>query len=104
MLIVELSCGVEVFVGESVRRKSMRTLLIALSFAAATGLMCGATANAMPADGGGVGKAAAASSPLAAVQYSERRTRHGVVKCYRDLVVGPYRCHHFRNGEVSFPF
>jgi hypothetical protein len=29
------------------------------------------------------------------VQYIERRTRHGVVKCYRDLVIGPYRCHHY---------
>jgi hypothetical protein len=30
------------------------------------------------------------------VQYAERRTRHGVVKCYRDLVIGPYRCHYYR--------
>jgi len=29
-------------------------------------------------------------------QYAERRTRNGVVKCYRDFVVGPYRCHYFR--------
>jgi hypothetical protein len=81
----------------------MRMILMAVSFAA-IGLVCGAGANAMPADGAGVAKAAAASSPLAVVQYSEHRTRHGVVKCYRDLVVGPYRCHHYRNGEVSFPF
>jgi hypothetical protein len=37
----------------------------------------------------------AASSPQPA-QYRARRTRHGFVKCYRELVVGPYRCHHFR--------
>jgi hypothetical protein len=26
------------------------------------------------------------------------------VKCYRDLVIGPYRCHYFRNGVLSVPF
>jgi hypothetical protein len=28
--------------------------------------------------------------------YTERHTRHGIVKCYRTLVIGPYRCHYFR--------
>jgi hypothetical protein len=41
-------------------------------------------------------QAAIAASPLQQAQYSEHHTRHGVVKCYRTLVIGPYRCHYFR--------
>jgi hypothetical protein len=37
------------------------------------------------------------AAPLQQAQYVERRTRRGVVKCYRDLVVGPYRCHYYRD-------
>ncbi len=71
----------------------MRRALLALSFAAGLGMLCGHTANAFPADGNGV-REAAAGSPLQ-VQYEERRTRSGVVKCYRTFVVGRYRCHRF---------
>ena len=28
-------------------------------------------------------------------QYYERRTRHGLVKCYREAVIGPYVCHRY---------
>ena len=28
-------------------------------------------------------------------QYDERKTRNGVVKCYRSFVIGRYRCHRF---------
>jgi hypothetical protein len=28
-------------------------------------------------------------------QYEERKTRNGVVKCYRSFVIGRYRCHRF---------
>ena len=41
------------------------------------------------------GARVAAASPLQQAQYAERRTRHGVVKCYREFVIGPYRCNHF---------
>jgi hypothetical protein len=34
-------------------------------------------------------------APASQAQYDERKTRNGVVKCYRTLVVGRYRCHHF---------
>jgi hypothetical protein len=34
-------------------------------------------------------------TPGSQAQYDERKTRNGVVKCYRTLVVGRYRCHHF---------
>jgi hypothetical protein len=54
-----------------------------------------ADAGAVPADAAIVKQSAAASSSLQQVQFAGRRTRHGVIKCYRTLVVGPYRCHHF---------
>ncbi len=50
-------------------------------------------AGAVPADATAVQAAAAAVSPLQQARYAERHTRHGIVKCYREFVVGPYRCH-----------
>jgi len=47
-------------------------------------MLCGESAGAMPANATGLR------------QYYERRTRYGVVKCFRDFVIGPYRCHHYR--------
>jgi hypothetical protein len=54
-----------------------------------------ADAGAIPADAAIVKQSAAAGSLLQQAQFAGRRTRHGVIKCYRTLVVGPYRCHHF---------
>jgi hypothetical protein len=75
----------------------MRKVLIPLGLAAGLSLVLGANAGAVPVDPTSVREAATVpSSPLQNVQYSEHRTRHGhVVKCYRDLVIGPYRCHWF---------
>ena len=73
----------------------MRRLLVVLSFAAANGLACSQSAIAAPVDAAAMKQAAIAASPLQA-QYSEHHTRRGVVKCYRTLVIGPYRCHYFR--------
>jgi hypothetical protein len=75
----------------------MRKMLLVTGFAAALGLVGVSGAGAVPADITAVKQAATAASPLRQAQYAERRTRHGVVKCYRDLVVGPYRCHYFRD-------
>jgi hypothetical protein len=74
----------------------MRKSLIVLSFAAGVGLVCSPSASAAPADAAAVRAAALAVSPLQQAQYYERHTRHGVIKCYRTLVIGPYRCHYFR--------
>jgi len=71
----------------------MRNVLAALGLAAAVGAACCQTAGAAPASATGVQQAAAAASALQSAQYAERRTRHGIVKCYREFVVGPYRCH-----------
>jgi len=67
----------------------------AMTFAAGIGLVCCQSAGAAPANGTAVRDAAIATSPLQWAQYTERKTRHGVVKCYRDLVIGPYRCHYY---------
>jgi hypothetical protein len=73
----------------------MQKTLAALSLATGIGLLCCQSAGAVPADATAVQGAATASSGLLQVQYAERHARHGVVKCYRDFVVGPYRCHYF---------
>ncbi len=79
----------------------MRKTLLALSLVAGAGLACSQSAGAVPMSAAAVKETAAAASPVQQAQYTERRTRHGMVKCYRDLVIGPYRCHYFRNGTLS---
>ena len=82
----------------------MHKTLAALSFAAGLGFLCCQSASAAPAAATGVKEAATTASTLQLAQFAEHRAHHGVVKCYRDLVIGPYRCHYFRNGVVSLPF
>ena len=36
-----------------------------------------------------------APKPGSQAQYEERKARNGVVKCYRTLLIGHYRCHRF---------
>jgi hypothetical protein len=74
----------------------MRTMLAALSLAAGIGLVCCQSAEAIPAAANTMNVAAMDASPLQQVQYREYRTRHYFVKCYRALVIGPYRCHRYR--------
>jgi hypothetical protein len=73
----------------------MRKILFAFSLAAGFSALSGQNAGAVPVNAVAIQEAVAGASLMHEVQYVERRTRHGVVKCYRDLVVGPYRCHHF---------
>jgi len=73
----------------------MPKLLAALSLAAGIGLVCSQSAGAFPGNAAGVNNAATATSQLQHAQYSERPTRHGIVKCYRLLLVGPYQCHYY---------
>jgi len=73
----------------------MKKTLAALSLAAGVGLLYSQSANAVPASATAIQEAAAGASAVQQVQYSERRTRRGIVKCYRDLVIGPYRCHYY---------
>ena len=74
----------------------MRNTLLLLSLAAGLGLglACVSGAGAVPIGATAMKEAAAATSPLEPAQYAEYRKRRGhLVKCYREFVVGPYRCH-----------
>ena len=75
----------------------MRTMVAALSLAAGMGLIMGLmlcqSALALPASGGAIQQSASAASPLEHVFYA-RRTRHGLVKCYHEFVIGRYVCRH----------
>ncbi len=71
----------------------MRHTLLFLSFAIGLGLAC-SSARAVPIGVTAMKETAATASPLQEVQYAEWRARRGgIVKCYREFVVGPYRCH-----------
>lgn len=74
----------------------MRSKFALLSVAAGFALVCGGSAGAVPATTS-MTKAAMGVSPLQQAQYTERRTRYGVAKCYRDLIFGRYRCHYYRD-------
>jgi hypothetical protein len=72
----------------------MRNTLFVLSLAAGFGLTSIPGAGAIPIDATAVKEAAAATSPLQTAQYAEYRSRRGgIVKCFREFVVGPYICH-----------
>jgi hypothetical protein len=73
----------------------MRTTLSGLSLAGAIFLVCCRSAGAIPIDAAVMRGAATVPSPVQQVQFSARRTRHHVIKCYREFVVGPYVCHRF---------
>jgi len=75
----------------------MQKTFAILSFTAGIGLLCCQSAGAVPASATDVKEVVAATSALQQAQYEEHRTRHRVVKCYRDFVIGPYRCHYYRN-------
>ena len=73
----------------------MRKMLFAVSLAAGFTALCWQDAGAVPANAAAFQMAATGPAAIERVQYAEHRTRHGVVKCYRALVIGPYRCHHY---------
>jgi hypothetical protein len=73
----------------------MRITLSALGLAAGLGLICSQSASAYPVDAAAIQQAASAASGIEHVQYYDRRTRHGYVKCYRDFVIGRYGCHRY---------
>lgn len=68
------------------------TLCIGL---AGVSLTCGDHASAFPIAGSAVEQSAPANSSVTQAQYYERHTRYGIVKCYRSLVIGRYRCHRY---------
>ena len=73
----------------------MRATLMGLGFAGVLSLLCYQSAQAVPADGSAMRRAATAASMLQEAQFYARPTRHGVIKCYREFVVGRPVCRHF---------
>ena len=73
----------------------MRMVITALSFAVATGIIGCQSAGALAINAAAVKEAANAASTVQPAQFRGRVTRHYVIKCYRELVIGPYMCHRF---------
>lgn len=73
----------------------MRLTTTLLGLIGAIGLLWCLPAGAAPISGAGLQRAAIAASAVQQAQYYERHTRHRVIKCYRELVVGPYVCRGF---------
>jgi hypothetical protein len=73
----------------------MRATLMGLAFAGALSLVCYQKAGAVPADAAAMVQAATGAAPVQQTQFYARPTRHGVIKCYRQFVVGRPVCRHF---------
>ncbi len=73
----------------------MRTIVAALSLASALGLIYCQPAAAVAINAVAIQQTAATGSSVELAQYAERRTRHGIVKCYRSFVIGRYACHYY---------
>jgi hypothetical protein len=73
----------------------VRATLTGLAFASAPTLVCYQSAAAVPADAGAMKGAAAAISTVQEAQFYARPTRRGIVKCYREFVIGRPVCRHF---------
>lgn len=73
----------------------MRATLTGFALAGALSLFCYQSAYAVPADAAAMRGAANAVSAVQEAQFYARPTRHGVIKCYREFVVGRPVCRHF---------
>jgi hypothetical protein len=73
----------------------MRATLSGLAFASALTLVWYQSAAAVPVDTGAMQRAATTISTVQDAQFYARPTRHGVIKCYRQFVVGRPVCRHF---------
>jgi hypothetical protein len=73
----------------------MRATLTTLTFAGALSFICYQSADAFPTDATAMKRAANAASVAQDAQFYARPTQHGVIKCYREFVVGHPVCRHF---------
>jgi hypothetical protein len=88
----------------------MRSALAAFILAATVGLVWSGSASAVPGSPTIMNEAANSLSAVQEARYSkrrhrhrhgildfyERRTRHGITKCYREFVIGRYVCRTYR--------
>jgi hypothetical protein len=77
------------------RSEPMRMAITALSVAGAIGIASCQSAGAVVVDAAAMKEAASAASTVQQARFYGRGTRHHVVKCYREVVIGPYVCHRF---------
>jgi hypothetical protein len=73
----------------------MRATLTGLGFASALSFVCYQSTAAAPADAGTIKRAASAVTIVQDAQFYARPTRHGIIKCYREFVIGRPVCRHF---------
>jgi hypothetical protein len=71
----------------------MRNTLFFLSLAAGLAIACASSAGAVPINAAVVKEVAATISFVQPARW--RRWWGGHTKCYREFVIGPYRCHWF---------
>jgi hypothetical protein len=86
----------------------MRSVFATLILAASVSVAGPGHATAIPFSAKAMNETAMAVSGVQDAHYSKRRhrhglfdyyerhTRHGITKCYRELVVGPYVCRTYR--------
>ena len=77
-------------------RNTLAALSVAAGLATGLGLICCPSANAFPIGASAIGQSATSASAVQKAQYAERRGRRAITKCYRDFVIGRYRCHTYR--------
>jgi hypothetical protein len=73
----------------------MRMAITVLSLAGAIGIVSSQSAGAVAVNVAAMKEAASAASTVQQARFYGYRTRHYVVKCYREVVIGPYVCRRF---------
>jgi len=77
-------------------RTTLSAAMSAAIFAGAFCLMNCQTVAALPiAAAQSMQQAETGDSLVEPAQFYIRRTRHYIIKCYREFFIGPYRCHRF---------
>ena len=77
----------------------MRIALTALTLASAISVLSFQSADAVAVNAAGLKQPTSTASLVQQVQfYYGRAYHHHPVKCYRELVIGPYVCHHVGRG------
>jgi hypothetical protein len=73
----------------------MRAILTTLAFAGGLSFFCYQSANGLPTDAAAMKRAATDASIAQDAQFYARPSRHGIIKCYREFIVGRPVCRHF---------
>jgi hypothetical protein len=80
----------------------MRIALTALTLASAVCILSVQSAGAVAVDAAALKQPVSTASPVQQVQFYYGHARAHPVKCYRELLIGPYVCHHVGRGWWLF--